>query len=259
VAPALTPAALAEAVRFNQFRFKDPFTIRIIRDVLGTNPFPAIADEEFANAIAQWQAENNLTPDGKAGAETTATLIGELRAEGEPDAVTQLRLDNFVSTTDVTAQTFNVDTGAPIQHFVWEVGFRTSLRNGFIIQQVDNEFVPAMCDGTAYTGWRPTPRYWEAWAVDGAGVVTPSVGAINDQWTRPFRPRSSGRWTMRGTLFTTLRLPTTFVVGGAADAGPILRSTVAPPSSDFLGLVAGTRRVGGRWDFCAPNNTHTRA
>jgi len=258
VAPALTPAELAAAVRFNRFRFQDPFTVRLIRDVLGLEPFPAVADEDFANAIAQWQVENNLTPDAKAGAETTATLVAELAAEGQPDAVTQLRVDNFVSTTDVTPQTFRVDTGAPIQHFVWEVGFRTSLRNGFIIQQVDNDFVPAMCNGTAYTAWRPTPRYWEAWSVDGAGRVTPNIGAINDQWTRPFRPRSSGRWTMRGRLFTTLRLPATFVVGGVPDAGPLLRSTLTNPGGDFLGLDAGSRRVGGRWDFCPPSNTHVR-
>jgi peptidoglycan hydrolase-like protein with peptidoglycan-binding domain len=256
---ALTAAEVKAAIGFNNFRFKDPYTVRVIRDVLGLEPVPAIIDEEFVRAVAQWQAENNLPVDGKCGADTTRTLIGELAAEGEPADARQLRLDNYVATTDVTAPTFLTDTGAPIQHFVWEVGFRTSLRNGFIIQQIDNEFVPAMCDGTPYVAWRPTPHYWEAWTVDGAGTVTPAIGAINDQWTRPFAPASRGHWRMTGTCFTVLTLPAGagFGAGNVADAG-ILQSTAAAPNADDLGLVAGRRTIGGEWNFCAPTNTHVR-
>ena len=259
VAPALTQAQIDEAIRFNRFRFKDPYTIRIVRDVLGLEPVPAIVDEEFVRAVAQWQAENNVTPDGKVGADTTRTLLGELKAEDQPADVEQLRRDNYVITTDVTPPTYHLDIGRPIQHFVWEVGFRTSLRNGFIIQQIDNEFVPAMCDGTAYTAWRPTPRYWEAWAVDGAGTVTPAIGAIHDQWTRPFAPASRGRWRMTGTFYTVLTLPprARFGAGNVRDAG-ILQSTAHAPTGDELGLEAGRRTIGGDWNFCPPNNTHVR-
>jgi hypothetical protein len=64
---------------------------------------------------------------------------------------------------------------------------------------------------------------------------------------------------MRGTCFTVLRLPTAagFAAGNVADAG-ILQSTTTTPNADALGLVAGTRRIGGEWDFCAPTNTHVR-
>jgi len=259
VAPTLTQAQIDGAIRFNRFRFKDPYTIRIVRDVLGLEPVPAIIDEEFVRTVAQWQAENNVTPDGKVGADTTRTLLGELTAEGEAADVEQLRLDNYVVTTDVTAPTYHLDVGHPIQHFVWEVGFGTSLRNGFIIQQIDNEFAPAMCDGTAYTAWRPTPHYWEAWAVDGAGTVTPAIGAINDQWTRPFAPASRGRWRMTGTFYTVRTLPPKahFGVGNVGDAG-ILQSTAHTPTGDELGLVAGQRTIGGEWNFCPPTNTHVR-
>ena len=260
VAPALTQAQIDEAIRFNQFRFKDPFTIRIVRDVLGLEPVPAIVDEEFVRAVAEWQAQNDVTPDGKVGADTTRTFVGELAAEDQPALARDLRLDNYVLTNDVTAATWNVDTPPPRPwHFDWEVGFRTSLRNGFIIQQVDNTFVPAMCDGRAYTARRPTPRYWEAWAVDGAGTVTPAVGTVNDQWLRRFAPGSRGRWSMTGTFFTVLRLPRKagFVAKGVADAG-ILQSTAVAPTSDELGLVAGRRTIGGEWNFCPPNNTHVQ-
>ncbi|MGV0025332.1 eCIS core domain-containing protein [Phormidesmis priestleyi] len=251
----LTPAQIQAAIRYNQFRFQDPYTIRIIRDVLGLAPVPAIVDEGFVEAIVQWQAQNDLPQDGKVGATTTRTLMGELTAEGQAADVRQLRLDNFVSTTTLTGPTFN--TSGPGQDFVWEVGFNTSHRNGWIIQRIDNVFNPTMCNGAAYTNWRPTPRYWEAWQVDGNGAVTPNIGALNDEWTRPFHPVSHGNWSMTGTVFTTLTLPTTFTAGSVLDAG-ILRATTAPPNNDFLGLVAGTRRIGGEWDYCPPNNFHRR-
>jgi len=258
VAPVLTPAELAEAVRFNRFRFKDPWTIRIVRDVLCLAPVPALADEDLARAIAEWQAQHDLAPDGKAGAETTATIVAELSAEDQAKLATDVRRDNYVIANDVTAPTYRMDAPGTAWHFQWDVAFRTSLRNGWIIQQVDNEFVPAMCDATAYRGRRPTARYWEAWRVNAAGGVTPQVRGINDMWLRGFARRSSGRWTMRGRFFTVLRLPASFAVGGVADAGPILRSTAANPGGDVLGLEAGSRRIGGDCDFCPPTNTHTR-
>jgi hypothetical protein len=268
VANILSAAQVEEAIRFNQFRFKDPFDIRTVRDVLGLSPVPAIIDEEFILAVVQWQAEHRLFQDGKLGPGTTRTFLVELRAEREPALANLLAQDNFVTTSDVFPPTFNA---CPVQpSFRWDVSFNTSMRSGFIIQDVRNAFNPVHCDVTPYVGPRPTPRYWEVWQVDANGVVTPSVGATNDMWRlglchhaagppRCANKDSRGTWTKSGTFFTVLHLPAAvgFAVGNVPDAG-ILQSTAVAPNPDDLGVVAGSRQIGGTWDCCPPANTHTR-
>ncbi|MGH3924000.1 MAG: hypothetical protein ACRDTT_14215, partial [Pseudonocardiaceae bacterium] len=154
--------------------------------------------------------------------------------------------------------TYNNCAAAP--RFRWDVGWQTSLRNGFIIQEVQNTFNVQGCGGGAFGGAafiQPTQRYWEAWRVNNAGVITPSVGALHDRWQRWFPPASQGTWTMRGTTFTVATLPGAagFAAGGVADAG-VLQSTVIHPGSDNLGLPAGSRRISGRWTCCGAVNTH---
>jgi len=262
----LSTAQIQAAIAFNQFRFKDPFDIKTVRDVLGLTPVPAIIDEEFVLAVVNWQSERNLAQDGKLGADTTRTFLGELRAEKQPALADDLARDNFVTTSNVLAPTFNA---CPIQpSFRWDVSFGTSLRNGFIIQEVRNVFNPIHCDGTAYVGPRPTPLYWEAWQASGAGAVTPQAGTINDMWQlglchhaagppRCANKDSRGTWRKTGRFFTVLKLPPGFAAGSVPDAG-ILLSTVAAPKSDDLGLVSGARGIGGTWNCCPPNNTHTK-
>jgi hypothetical protein len=269
-APLLTPAQVQQAIKFNQLRFKDPFDIRTIRELMGMDPFPAIVDEAFVLAVAQWQTDHpGLTVDGQVGAATTQTYLVQLRADGQARLAKDLAEDNFVLTTSVGGTpVFNMCPNQP--GFGWDVSFNTTLRSGFIVQEVASTFNATHCDGTPYVGPLPTmPRYWEAWQVDANGNVTPG-GAFNDRWQRGWcnagtgppqcaNRNSRGNWTMAGRFFTPLTLPPAahFAAGAVPDAG-ILQSTVVRPNADHLGLVAGSRTIGGRWDCCPPNNTHVR-
>lgn len=252
----LTEAEIQTAIRYNETRFHDPYNIMNVRDVIGIAQYPAVIDQEFVEAVVRWQAMFDLEQDGKMGADTTQTILAELNAAGATHEAETLAVDNTVTTVDVVPRTYNTCApGLPFE-FNWQVGFRTTMRNGFIVQRIDNTFNATMCDGSAYTGWQPIRRYWEAWSVDGNGNVRPILGGVNDMFTRPLRAGSRGNWVMRGTLYTTKTLPSSFVASSVADAG-ILRATLTNPGDDFLGYVANTRRVGGTWDCCAATPTHT--
>lgn len=67
----------------------------MIRDVLGISKTPAVADEDFANAVVRYQSSFGLTPDGMLGRATAERLAQEITAEadflGEPPTGTPLR------------------------------------------------------------------------------------------------------------------------------------------------------------------------
>lgn len=262
VAPALTEPQMRDALRYNEMRFKDPYSVAVIRDVIGIPRFPAVADEAFAQAIAQWQAEHNLTPDGQCGPATTRTLVTEVRAEGNTQDAAQLRADNYVSWNDVNGPTYRRCSNA-VHGFQWDVTFSTSLRRGWIIQELTNTWNVTNCNGTPYTGWNATPHYYEAWWVNGSGQVmlptslaTPPAAAatagIHDMWRRPMLPGTRGTWSMSARLFTTLTLPPGFAIRGVPDAVD-LPARVGTVNSDLLGLEAGRRSVGGEWNCCDPD------
>lgn len=240
VAAALTPDQVRDAIAYNDYRFKDPWSIRTIRDVLGLPPTPAIVDQALVEAIAQWQAQQGLTEDGKCGPETTATIVRELRAEDQRRDALLLLLDNYVTATTTAGPTFN-----PCRSFNWVVDWSTSLRSGFIVQEIRNENDIRDCTGAVQPA-PSTPLYWEAWPVDANGVVG-DTGA--DTWSRARRNNTRGTWGMRGRVYTVLRLDPAagFVAGAVPDAG-ILRSTVTRPTN--LGPEVLTRRAGGVWDCC---------
>src|SRR5438093_7716650 len=50
VARGLTPDEIRSAIAFNVDRFQDPYSIRVIRDVLGLEPVPAVVDEALVHA-----------------------------------------------------------------------------------------------------------------------------------------------------------------------------------------------------------------
>ena len=83
-ATTLTPAQIQEAIRYNQRKLGrgSADIVRLVRDVLGISPDPAVIDQDLVEAIVSWQAVNNLTQDGKLGPGTAAPLFAELRAEG---------------------------------------------------------------------------------------------------------------------------------------------------------------------------------
>ncbi len=256
--PALTPAEIATANAYNAFRFKDPYTISFVRDVLGIAKYPAVADADLALAVAAWQAQFGLTPDGQVGPLTTRTLLAELRAEHQDALARLLRTDNFVTTASVAAPNrFNCG------QFAWDVNFATTLRGGWLIQEVISTRTVTDCATAADATPALTPRYWEAWWVDDAGHVwiptttatppgTAAPATADDLWHRRNFPGTRGQWTITGRAFTTLTLPRGFAVRGVPEAVD-LPATVGPVNQDALGLVEGGRRIGGQWDCCDAN------
>lgn len=91
----LPPDEVQSAIQFNQTRFSDPYSIRIIRDVLGVKPVPAIVDEELIQAIVQWQAKRRMTQDGKIGHTTTQSIFLELVAENQLRDAVFLLMDSY--------------------------------------------------------------------------------------------------------------------------------------------------------------------
>jgi len=259
-APVLTDAQIDEAVRYNARRFQDPFTVSFVRDVLGVPRYPAVSDRDLALAAARYQADFGLTPDGKIGVATTRRLVDELNAEDQRRLARLLREDNMVTWSDVNAATW---TGCG--QFQWDVNFTTTLREGWLIQRIDNTWNATACGGGDVTP--PfTRRYWEAWWVDANGNVllptstaqpptTTGLAVAHDLWRNPSIPGSRGTWSQAGTMFTTLTLPAGFAIHGANSAPESvdLPSTRGPIDTDALGLPVASRRVAGRWDCCDPD------
>jgi Domain of unknown function (DUF4157) len=107
----LTPEEIQAAIAFNQSRFSDPYSIRVIRDVLGVEPTPAVVDEELIQAIVQWQAERRMTQDGQIGHVTTRSIYLELVAEGEFRDAILLLMDSYRLPGDLRLNNVRVGTG----------------------------------------------------------------------------------------------------------------------------------------------------
>lgn len=251
---ALTEDQITAAIRYNTARFQDPYTVMIVRDVVGVPKYPAVSDRELALAVAQYQANFNLTVDGRIGPATTRFLVRELRAEDQRRFATLLREDNMVTWSTVTGPAYRA-----CGEFQWDVSFNTTLREGWLIQRIDNTWNATSCGGVNVTP-AFTARYWEAWWVDANGHVwlptstatpptTVATPGADDFWFNPPVANSNGNWSQAGTMYTTLTLPAGFAIHAVPEAGD-LPSTVGPVSGDDLGLSEGYRRVAGRWDCC---------
>ncbi|AXG71101.1 hypothetical protein KORDIASMS9_03356 [Kordia sp. SMS9] len=141
--------------------------------------------------------------------------------------------------------------------FDWQVGFSTTGRNGWLVQKIKNTYRAQNAAGAALGGATPTPEYWEAWAVDGTGNVTPNLGAVNDIWRRPNKGAGSqGHWSMTGKVYFTTTDPATqgLTPGGVPDAGILLSSTTAPGG---LGVARLHRYAQGTWETTGTTPTHT--
>jgi hypothetical protein len=109
---ALAPAEIPAAIAFNQARFADPYSIRVIRDVVGLDPVPAVVDEDLVLAIVEWQAERRMTQDGQIGHATTRSLYLELVAESELRDAILLLMDSYRLPDDPHLHDIRVGTGA---------------------------------------------------------------------------------------------------------------------------------------------------
>jgi hypothetical protein len=141
-------------------------------------------------------------------------------------------------------------------HFDWRVGFNTTGTNGWIVQEIQNTYRAQDAAGNDLAVPLPTPRYWEAWAVDGASTVTPNDGSNNDYWIRPNRGNNTqGHWSMKGKVYFTQTDPATqgFAPGAVPNAGILLSSTTAPAD---LGVARLHRYAQGTWDSTGATPTH---
>jgi len=264
----LTEPQITAAITYNAARFGDPFTIATIRELIGIAKYPAVSDRDLALGIAAWQDSHPpLTVDGKIGAGTTKTFTEALDAAGNASLRDQVRVDHTVSASAVAPATRNVPTPAAHGVFTLNASFNTTLRRGWIIQELRNTWNEVVCGGVANPNV-PTLHYYEAWWVTDAGAVrlptslgTPptsvALGATHDVWQRGLARGTRGDFTMNSRLYTTLTLPAGFAIPAVADAGD-LPSAAALPNTDLLGTVQGTRHAQAHWNGCpGVPNFHT--
>lgn len=166
-----------------------------------------------------------------------------------------------INTTDTSAPVWS-----PHGAFSWHIGFTTTGKDGWIVQRVTNSYKGTDSKGGKITCARvgATPKYYEAWKVDGSSKVSPSVGATNDMWMRPSlatRPpisdsKTKGRWSMVGEVYFTKTDPAKsgLTKGGVPDAGILLSGTTQPAD---LGIARLHRYANGTWDSTVTPPTHT--
>ena len=93
------------------------------------------------------------------------------------------------------------------------------------------------------------PRYWEAWAVNATGQISPSITAVHDMWIRPnWGANTVGHWSMSGRLHFTTTDPATqgFTAGGVSNAGILLSTATAPSGLRAVPSLAVRQRAVGQ-------------
>ena len=90
---ALSPEDIRRAIDFNRRRFPDPYSLMIIRDVVGIPKYPAVSDKALVLGVARWQADQGVAQDGMVGVVTLMLILEELQAEGQDHDAQLLRAD----------------------------------------------------------------------------------------------------------------------------------------------------------------------
>jgi hypothetical protein len=226
-------------------------------------PKPSVKNN-YGEALSGSNSKGGLKPsigpdqeDELVGGRTFGEAVGDI-ARPVGTAVGNVVGSATGALTGISIST-NTNTGPTWSshgHFNWRVGFNTTGRNGWIVQEIINTY---RAEDTAGNDVTPnfTPNYYEAWAVNSSGNVTPNVGPNNDYWIRPSRGNNTkGHWSMRGKVYFTTTNPATqgFTPGGVPDAG-ILLSTTSEPSD--LGIARQYRYAQGTWDSTGATPTHT--
>ena len=77
---ALSKTQIQAAITYNKSRFTKPASIKMVRKHIGAamSKNPTKVDKKFVEAVAQWQALNGLTPDGKVDHDTTRSIVQEM-------------------------------------------------------------------------------------------------------------------------------------------------------------------------------------
>jgi hypothetical protein len=150
----------------------------------------------------------------------------------------------------ISSRTLTGPTFGPQGATEWHVAFGTTGRSGWIVQEIHNTLNGTDAAGAAMT---PTsvgldPHYFEAWSVDAAGAITPSVAGTNDQWDQGGLGASTkGHWSTRGSLFWKpgAATPGGMAAGAVPTAGILVSSFAAPPG---LSMARLQRFAHANWD-----------
>ncbi len=161
------------------------------------------------------------------------------------------------STVSITADSRIDPTFCPCGLFISAITWKTTGRNGFIVQEINNDYEARNCDkepcesnGTENNKVKPTSRFWEAWEVDGSGNVTPKD---QDIFTQPRRKPTCGHWRIEGEAHFVSKISKDFQVGNVPEAVG-LPSTTKPQTG--LGPVLLKREAEGEWNCCGTNRKH---
>jgi hypothetical protein len=133
---------------------------------------------------------------------------------------------------------------------MWHVAFTPTGRTGWIVQKIHNTVNGTDSAGAAMTpaSIGLAPDYHEAWSVDAAGTVTPSVGGDNDHWDQGgMGAGSKGHWSTTGALYWVpgAATPAGMAAGAVPNAGMLVSSVAAPPN---LGVARLHRYAHASWD-----------
>lgn len=247
VAPALTADQVADAIRFNQRTLRDAWEIALIRDVIGLEREPSVIDADFVNSLAEYQAENNITADGKLGPVTSARLSGELRSEGQiltPAERGELsrssrRMGTRAMRINVNNAAHVLDTrGGADYGVMWSVPDTSA--NGFVIQHLRVATNVRDCAGNAVAAnnFAGTNDYWETWRVVNGRVRCGTLGVAcagsDDTFTTiQEAANTTGTITMTGhvSFFPDYSLNAQWAITapGVHPAGDLPHRTTTPP------------------------------
>jgi hypothetical protein len=229
------------------------------------NPSPTLPDFEAGGyeGLHNKTAEGGLQPgadpeeDVLLGGPQTEEILGDI-ARPVGTALGEVVGSVAAAVTGISiSSTTNVGpTWSDHGRFNWQVGFTTTGKSGWIVQEITNTYRAEDKSGKSVAPVY-TPHYWEAWAVDSTSKITPSVGTDNDYWRRPSRgAHTQGHWSMTGSVYFTTTDPATqgFTASGVKDAGILLSSTSAPGD---LGIARLHRYAQGTWDSTGAAPSHT--
>jgi len=139
--------------------------------------------------------------------------------------------------------------------FNWRVGFATTGRNGWLVQEIDfGSWRARDAAGNAVPG-PPHPHFFEAWGVDAAGAVTPNNGPVNDIWNVPALAAVEGHWDTTSNVYFTTVDPATqgFIAHNPATSAVDLLSSPNAPAALNLGTARMHRHAQGHWDATTPH------
>jgi hypothetical protein len=183
----LTETQIAQAISYNRERFHNAPEVRMIRDVLGLSHDAPTIDADLVRAVATWQAQNNITHDGKLGYTTLGPLVREVRSEGLRDDSLHLAVHRKASQW---ANNFENKFDAELDHQNARLELHVKIKFNFLDAGNQPDF-----DGTSVptTGWTEAQK---------ASFITNYRTQVGGRWSRKhaFEPETINRITLNSVL-----------------------------------------------------------